>query len=53
MTSVDVLDRVTLVTPLGVRFLDGATGAFVSGGLSAEVYPKGQPDRRTSASERP
>jgi hypothetical protein len=49
MTSVDVLERLTLVTPLGVRFLDGATGAYVTGALSAEVYPTGEPDRRTRA----
>ena len=49
MTSVDVLERLTLVTPLGVRFLDGATGAYVTGALSVEVYPKGESDRRTRA----
>jgi hypothetical protein len=49
MTSVDVLERFTLVTPLGVRFLDSATGAYVAGPLSVEVYPKGEPDRRTRA----
>jgi hypothetical protein len=49
MTSVGVLERVTIVTPLGVRFLDGATGAYVTGALSVEVYPKGEPDRRTRA----
>lgn len=47
MTSVKVLERVTRVTPLGVRFLDGATGAYVTGALSVEVYPKGEADRRT------
>ena len=49
MTGVEVLDRFTRVTPLSVRFLDGATGAYVTGALSVEVYPKGEPDRRTRA----
>jgi hypothetical protein len=49
MTSVDVLERLTRVTPLGVRFLDVATGAYVTGALSVEVYPKGEPERRTRA----
>ena len=47
MIGVHVLERLTRVTPLGVRFVDGATGAFVGGALTVEVYPKGRPDRRT------
>lgn len=47
MTGVHVLERPARVTPLGVRFLDGATGAFAAGSLSVELYPKGLPERRT------
>jgi hypothetical protein len=33
MTTVDVLDTVTVVTPLGVRFVDEVTGRTISDGL--------------------
>lgn len=33
MTGVNVLDRVTLVTPLGIRFVDDPTGTTVADGL--------------------
>jgi hypothetical protein len=49
MTSVQVLERFARVIPLSVRCLDGATGAYVTGALSVEVYPNGEPDRRTRA----
>jgi hypothetical protein len=48
MTGVVVLEHVTRVTPLGVRFRDLATDAFVSWGIAAEVYPEGQPEIRRS-----
>ena len=47
MMRVTVLEHLTRVTPLAVRFRDPATTAFVSWGLQAEVYPAGQPERRT------
>ena len=47
MTASRVLERLTMVTPLGVRFRDEATGAYVTDALSVKVYPKGQPERRT------
>jgi hypothetical protein len=48
MTNVVVLEHVTRVTPLGVRFRDLATNAFVSWGIAAEVYPEGQAEIRRS-----
>jgi hypothetical protein len=48
MNRVAVLEHLTRVTPLGVRFRDAATSGYVSWGLTAEVYPSGQPERRTS-----
>jgi len=47
MTGVDILETLTRVTPLGIRLFDSATGSNVTGALSVEVYPKGQPERRT------
>ena len=47
MTSVAVLERLTLVAPLGVRFRDEATGTFVTDALSVVVYPAHEPERRT------
>jgi hypothetical protein len=41
VTSVQVLERISVVTPLAVRFRDEATGGFFSDGLSAVVYPQG------------
>lgn len=48
MTSVAVLEHLTLVTPLGVRLNDEASSRPVSDGLSAVVHPAGEPERRTS-----
>ena len=48
MTSVAVLERVSLVCPLGVRFRDEATGTYVTDSLSVTVYPASQPERRTA-----
>lgn len=38
-----VLDRLTSVAPLGLRFHDAATGGAVGDGLSVSAYPLGQP----------
>jgi hypothetical protein len=39
-----VLDRLTSVAPLGLRFHDAANGTVVGDGLSVSAYPFGQPD---------
>ncbi len=44
-----VLERLSRVTPLGIRFWDEAAHAVVSDGLIVEVYPEGQPQRRAPA----
>jgi hypothetical protein len=44
-----LLERLTRVTPFGIRFWDDATGAVVADGLRVEVYPTGEPERRTAA----
>lgn len=41
-----VLDRVTMVAPLGVRFRDAMTGAPVGDGFSVWAYPSTQPHAR-------
>lgn len=46
MTSVAVLERLSIVTPLGVRFRDEATGAYVTEGLVVALYPAAIPERR-------
>lgn len=43
-----LLERQTLLAPLGLRFRDAATGEFVGGGLSVTAYPTGDPSRRVS-----
>lgn len=48
MTSVAVLERLSIVCPLGVRFRDEATGAYIADSLSVVVYPASQPELRTS-----
>jgi len=45
MTSVVVLEQISIVTPLAVVFRDEATLGFFSDGLSAVVYPLGEPER--------
>jgi len=47
MTSVAVLERVSIVCPLGVRFRDEATGTYVTDSLSVIVYPASQPELQT------
>src|SRR5207253_2093894 len=48
-TQTIVLERITRVTPLGIRFWDQATASVVSDGLIVEVYPSGEPERRMAA----
>ena len=48
MTSVAVLEHLSIVCPLGVRFRDEATGAYVADSLSVVVYPASQPELRSS-----
>ncbi len=48
MTSVTVLEQISIVTPLAVVFRDEATLGFLSDGLSAVVYPLGEPERTVS-----
>jgi hypothetical protein len=43
-----VLERLSMVCPLGVRFRDEATGAYVTDSISAAIYPVSQPELRTS-----
>lgn len=49
MTAVAVLERVSIVTPLAVRLRDEATRAFVADGLSVVVWPRSNPEMRTTA----
>jgi hypothetical protein len=50
MTSrFQLIERLTLVAPLGVRFHDTASGVFVGDGLEVSVYRAGAPANRASA----
>lgn len=42
-----VLEEVSLVAPLGVRFWDAVTNSFVADGLDVEAYPAANPTVRT------
>jgi hypothetical protein len=48
VTSVAVLEHLTLVTPFGVRLRDAATSSDVFDALSVVVYPAAEPERRSS-----
>jgi hypothetical protein len=48
VTSVAVLERISIVTPLAVRLRDEATLTFFSDGLSAVAYPRGNPELATN-----
>jgi hypothetical protein len=48
VTSVTVLETLSIVTPLAVRLRDEATLTFVSDGLAARVYPPGAPELAVS-----
>ena len=41
--SLIVLDRLTSVAPLGLRFHDASTGTAIGDGLNVSAYPLGQP----------
>jgi hypothetical protein len=43
------LDRLTLVAPLGLRFCDFTSGAFVGDGLDVQAYPSGSPTTKVAA----
>src|SRR5215831_751013 len=43
-----VLDRLTIVAPLGVRFQDAVTGDVIGDGLAVAAYPINQPQARQS-----
>jgi hypothetical protein len=43
--SVLEIERISVVAPLGVRFRDRVTGAIVSSGLEAFVWPEAEPER--------
>jgi len=44
-----LIERVTHVTPLGLRFWDIVAGRYVSAGVSVWVFPAHQPTRRVAA----
>jgi hypothetical protein len=44
-----VLERLTRVSPLGVRFQDPLSGATVTDGLQVHLYSPGRPTRRVQA----
>jgi hypothetical protein len=48
VTSVAVLEQVSIVTPLAVRLRDEATLGFVADGLLAVAYPRGNPELAVS-----
>jgi hypothetical protein len=47
--AVQVLERLTIVAPLGLRFRDQVTGAFVTEGLKVSLYEPGKPFTRVPA----
>ncbi len=47
--TTQILDRVTRVTPLGLRFWDAATNTCVGSGLRVTAYPADQPLQRAQA----
>jgi hypothetical protein len=48
-TSFALLERQTVLAPLGLRFRDAVTGEAVGEGLVVTVYPATNPDARTRA----
>jgi hypothetical protein len=50
MTSIQVLEALTLVEPFGVRFWDQVTQSVVSDGLVVTAYRATQPELRTAGS---
>lgn len=51
--NVTVLERLSIVTPLAVRFRDEATRAYVSDYLSVVAYPASAPELRTQGIANP
>ena len=49
MIDIQVMETLTLVCPLGLRFWDAVDRAPVSEGLSMQIWPKSQPDLRIPA----
>jgi hypothetical protein len=49
MARAMAFERMTKVTPLGVRFRDAATSEWVGGGLALEAYREAAPERRIPA----
>jgi hypothetical protein len=47
--TLQILERLTLVAPLGLRFHDAATGESVASGLVVTVYPANNAARRVAA----
>lgn len=47
--TLPVIERLSLVSPLGVRFRDEATGAIVCDGLNVMAYPKRIPELKVQA----
>ena len=45
-TRMVVLDRLTIVTPLGLRFQDATTGEVIADGLTVSAYPLTRPNAR-------
>ena len=48
-----ILERVSLVAPLGIRFMDTATGATAIGGLNVAARPAGRPAAAVPAQTTP
>jgi hypothetical protein len=44
-----IIERVTLVAPLGLRFWDRVSGTAIGDGLAVTAYPPDNPARRTQA----
>lgn len=49
MTSVQALERLTIVAPLGLRFRDQLTGSFIGDGLDVCLYEPNKPSIKVHA----
>jgi hypothetical protein len=47
--EIEILDRLSIVAPLGIRFRDAVTNAVIDDGLSVVAYPSDNPLRRIGA----
>lgn len=52
-TTLQRIDSLTMVAPLGLRFRDESTGDFVGDGLSVAVFEPGKPAGKTQAVANP